>query len=289
MRRFYFISTEHLEKALWFRDEEDFVVGMNYVAITAFIHKNVVVYAFILMSNHVHFVLYGEYEDVQVFIKDFKCRYSKYYGGRYLVNNLLRRNDIDIQELPIDGDDVKKAIAYVLMNCVAANICIHPSQYPWCSGNVAFQAVKQEGKQLAMYSARKLRRVLHSGESDLPKQWIIGEQGFILPHNYVPANRLEQLFRTPQGMNYYLNSSSKAKKRFCLEDNLPAFTDQTILKALPDLLRSLFHKGSFTELNMEEQTECLRQIRYRFSADITQAARICGITYAEAGKLVDRV
>ena len=288
MKRFFLISTEHLENALWFRDEEDFIAGMNYVAIVAFAHKNVVVLAFILMSNHVHFVVYGELEDVKKFIRDFTARYSKYYGKRYGVKNFLRRNDIDIRELRIETDDVKKAVAYVLMNCVAANICSHPSQYPWCSGNVAFQVVKPVGTKLGDYSARKLRSILHSAESFLPKNWLISEQGYILPQNYIPAESLEKLFRTPHGMNYFFNSSSKAKKNLSPDDNLPAFTDQTICHALPELLRNLFRKRSFSELTPEEQTECLRQIRYRFSADITQAARTCGISYSEAAKLVDR-
>ena len=212
MKRFFLISTAHLEDALWFRDDEDFVAGMNYVAIVAFVHKNVAVYAFILMSNHVHFVVYGETEDVKEFIRDFKIRYSKYYGNRYGANNFLRRNDIDIREVAFETEDVKRAIAYVLMNCVAANICAHPSQYPWGSGNVAFQVGKSSGKSLGLYSARGLRRILHSAESSLPKNWLICEQGFILPQNYIPVMNLEKIFRTPQGMNYFFNNSSKAKK-----------------------------------------------------------------------------
>lgn len=289
MKTFFLISTAHLEDALWFRDDEDFIAGMNYVAIVAFVHKNVVVYAFILMSNHVHFVVYGELEDVKEFIRDYKIRYSKYYGNRYGTNNFLRRNDIDIREIAFETEDVKRAIAYVLMNCVAANICTHPSQYPWGSGNVAFQVGKSSGKPLGSYSARGLRRILHSAESSLPNNWIIGEHGFILPQNFIPVKNLENIFRTPQGMNYFFNNSSKAKKILSSEDNLPAFTDQTIFKALPELLRSLFQKSAFAELTRVEQTECLRQIRYRFSADITQAARVCGVSYAEAAKLFDQV
>ena len=238
MKRFYFISTDHLEQALWFRDDQDFVAGMNYVAIVAYTHKRVVVYAFILMSNHVHFVLYGEYKDVLAFITDFKIRYSRYYGVRYGVKNMFRRNGVDIQELSSDGDDPKRVIAYTLMNCVAANICTHPSQYPWCSGDVAFQVLKPEGKRIGDYSARALRRILHTGDTDLPENWIIGERGFILPQNYMPAKAIENIFKTPKTLNYFFNTSSKAKLRLSSDKNLPAFTDQTICKALPELLRS---------------------------------------------------
>ena len=59
MKEFYLVSTEHLEDGLWFLDESDFITGMNYVAIQAFL-SGVSVVVFILMSNHLHFLIYGE-------------------------------------------------------------------------------------------------------------------------------------------------------------------------------------------------------------------------------------
>ena len=66
MMTFYLITTDHLETRLWFRDEEDFKTGMNLVAVMTY-SVGVKVLAFILMSNHVHFVLEGEEENVTFF------------------------------------------------------------------------------------------------------------------------------------------------------------------------------------------------------------------------------
>ena len=55
-KAYWLVTTEHLKKGLWFRDDEDYRVGMNYVAIASFVY-GVMVLAFVLMSNHVHFVL----------------------------------------------------------------------------------------------------------------------------------------------------------------------------------------------------------------------------------------
>jgi len=52
---------------LWFRDDEDFRVAMNYVAIAAFL-SGILVLSFILMSNHVHFVVSGNREKVLLFM-----------------------------------------------------------------------------------------------------------------------------------------------------------------------------------------------------------------------------
>ena len=31
----------------------------------------------------------------------------------------------------------------------------------------------------------------------------------------------------------------------------------------------------------------MRQIRFRFSADVNQIARVCGVSYADAAKIMD--
>ena len=207
---------------------------MNYVAIQAASSPEVMVLAFILMSNHVHFVLIGTEKDVRAFVDHFKQRYSAYYRHKY-----------------------------------GANICSFSNNYPWGTGNLFFNPTKKTGIPLGSMSARERERILHSTVKHIPNHWIVGDEGFILPQNYVDVKMVERIYDTPKRMNYFLNTSSKARKRYekC-DKNLPAFKDQTILAALPDLCRSLFQKENFAQLSAEEQTEFLRQIRFRFSADI---------------------
>lgn len=74
---FYLVTTDHLETTIWFKDDEDYKMGMNLVAILcAVLHVDILV--FILMSNHVHFALSCSYEKAQLFINEFKRRYSIY-------------------------------------------------------------------------------------------------------------------------------------------------------------------------------------------------------------------
>lgn len=289
MKRIYLLSTEHLESGLWFRDEEDFKVAMNYIAILAAQRPEVKVLAFILMSNHVHFVLKGAHSAVVEFINEFKRRYSIYYNYKYGIVEFLRRNDVDVKMIPYDNEGVERAIAYVHMNCVAANICASPSQYPWGTGNVLFNTTELKGKRIGDMRMRAICRLLHTSIEELPANWILSTDGYILPQNYVDVSSVETLFRNPNRLNYFLNSSSKAKKRLAINENLPAFKDQSILSLLPDLCRSLFQKNTFTELSLDEQKELLKQIRFRFSADPNQIARVCGLQYSQAAKLIDSI
>lgn len=297
MKNYYLISTEHLEDALWFRDDEDFATGMNYVAMQAALMPEVIVLVFILMSNHVHFVLYSTREEVTAFVNGFKGRYSLYLNRRYGLKEFLRRNALDIKELPMEETEaLERAMAYVQMNCVAASICLNPGQYPWGTGSAFFQAASQPGKSgtggerlIGNLSGRKRIRLMHSEEAlKIPGDWQLSDQGFVLPECYVNVKHVEAVFRSPKRMQYFLNSSSKARKRLeAEEENLPAFRDQVILTALPDLLKSLFHKSAFGQLSYAEQAETLRQLRYRFSANVHQLARVCGLSYADAARLLD--
>ena len=290
MKTLFLLSTKHLEDCLWFREEDDFRVAMNYIAIEAARHPEVIVLAFILLSNHSHFVLWGRRQDVIDFVNDFKQRYAVYYRKKYGVIGLLRRNGLDVKEIPMDNEAPERAIAYVLVNSVAANICAFSNQYEWGTGNLCFNPERMKGVLLDSLSQRARERLLHSNADDIPGHWIVGENGYILPGNYVDIQSVEKLFRTVNRMNYFLNSSSKAKKRIeAAGDKLPAFRDQIILAALPDLYRTLFQKKSFDDLSSEEQTEFLRQVRFRFSADVKQLARVCGLTQAQVAELLDAV
>ena len=78
----YLVTTDHLCDKIWFRDEEDFRVAMNFVAVVA-ASSTALVLSFILMSNHVHFLLSGSEGEASAFIDKFKQLYGKYYRRKY--------------------------------------------------------------------------------------------------------------------------------------------------------------------------------------------------------------
>ena len=289
MRKYYLVTTEHLKEGLWFRDENDFRAGMNFVAIQAYQSK-VTVLAFILMSNHLHFVVQGRWADVKAFIDGIKSRYSKYLNHKYGTAEFLRRNKVTIEEVSTLNEGLEKAIAYTQMNSVAANICSHPSQYPWGTGPVFFNATKRPGKPLGSLSKRARIRLLHCCKADFPADWLVSEDGYILPESYVAVGFVERCYHRASRMNYFLVNSSKAKRKIQnADDHHPAFRDQVILAALPDLYRSLFGKQSFEELTLEEKTESLRQVQRRFCSNVHQIARVTGLTYEVAARMMDSV
>ena len=278
------VSSEHLEDALWFRDEEDFVAGMNYVAVLSVV-TGINILAFILMSNHVHFVLECSYEEAKLFFDRYKRLYGAYYHNKYGTIEPLRKNGADIQEVKLTPDSVERAIAYVLMNCVAANICASADGYPWSSASCYFNLNKPKGVFVGSLGTHRLRRIIRS-KTVLPANFILGDGGFILPDSYIRKEFVESLYRSPQRYVVFLNNSSKAKQH--LEKNAsPSFTDQIIATASKDLCRSLYRKTSIADLETSEQADLIKQIKRRFSADPSQLARVLEIPYSKVCQLLD--
>lgn len=281
----WLVTTDHLEDGLWFLEESDFKVGMNYVAAIAS-GSRATIPAFILMSNHVHFVIKGTEKDAEAFINEFKRRYSKYLMKRYGISKHLKNNGVDIKIIPYSDEAPERVVAYVHMNCVAANICSHPAQYPWGSGNCLFNPSAPRGRRFDSMSERECRRILHS-KAAIPGQWLLCDEGYILPQSYVDVKFSESIFRTPKRMDYFYRNSSKARLRINSDESIPSFKDQTVLNALPELCRALFHVMSFQELSDAKKTEILRQLRYRFSSNVHQLARITGLSYDQTAALLD--
>ncbi|MBQ1637299.1 MAG: hypothetical protein II048_04150 [Bacteroidales bacterium] len=282
---FQLITTDHLVDRLWFLDDEDYKAGMNGVAVTAY-RTETGILSFILMSNHVHFVICGTQEKAEFFIDEYKRHHSAYLQRRYGFKEYLRRNDVDYQQLEEENESLEKAVAYVQMNSVAANICLHPTGYPWGTGNAFFKTTAVVGRRIGSLSARSQIKILQS-KTHLPENYLVSN-GYVLPESFVQVPYVESIFRTPARFNYFLVNSSKAKRRLQSEDTgMPAFRDQSILAAIPDLCHSLFQKTKLEELNWYQQAEIAKQLRRRFSSEIHQLARVIGLPYPEIAKMLD--
>ena len=299
------VTTEHLEDRLLFRDAEDFRTGMNHVAVQ--VSKcQVRLLAFILMSNHLHFVMQCGEKRAAAFVNGFKQSFSRYLQNKYGSREHLRGNGVDIRVIPPEGEALERALAYVQMNCVAANICGSPWDYPWGTGSCFFRAahsglpdadLERDGSSvphsggvlLKAMSSRKKYRIFHS-KADLPGEWEVSDAGYIQPWSYVQRAQVENIFGSPRRMLFFMNNSSKARLRLETgEQCVPAFKDQVVAAAMEDLCRSLFRKKSVLDLGEEMLVELLRQLRYRFSANVNQLARVTGLTYERTAEFLDRV
>lgn len=120
-----------------FYDEADFVAGMNRIYVTVKGYR-VVILAFILMDTHVHFILYGEYDECNRFMHEYIRRTSWYISTRHKETKKLDKVPLSCQKVDTDAY-LKTVICYTIKNAPSGGIGFNAWNYPWGSGALYFQ------------------------------------------------------------------------------------------------------------------------------------------------------
>ena len=278
---YYFVSTDHFEDKDWFRDDEDFKTGMNHIAVVKTL-TDMNVLSFVLMSNHLHFILQANQEgEVKAFLDQYKQLYSTFIRHKYGLKEYLRRNHCDIRTLSLCDEKVERAIAYTVMNPVAARLCATPEGWRWGCGSCYFTYVYLSGRPLAELSGRQCRRILHSKKPMNPGM-ILSEDGLIWPQTYIDTSQVEQIFRSPARYQYFIHISRAAKNR-AEQVQTVFFRDQTVRRALPEIVEQRF---GTEKLDGTQLAELAIEMRRRFHSDAKQVARVLGMREEAAAALL---
>lgn len=272
--RYYHVYTKGLENGIIFRDRDDYIAGMNLIAIPHY-KTGVVILAFVLMSNHVHFVIYGRKSDVQHFISLYKSSISKYVMNRYGDYSLLRRVNTSCDEITTDDESIKRIIAYVLDNPVKAGVCCLASNYEWGSGSCYFTGSGNpfDGTPIDSIPTRIRRRILHS-KSLLPSSYILGPKGYIDPASYVDFKLVEKIYARPESFQYFLSSSSSSRQS---KKDMLMFSDGVLTAALDELLRNKYGMA-VSAMDDQMKRNLILDLRKHFNASAKQLSRVTGLS-----------
>ena len=270
--------TKGLEDRLIFRDKKDFITGMNLVAVVCF-SVDVRLLAFVLMSNHVHFVIKGSRKEVERFICLYKNLMSRYLKSRYGCEGFLRRVETSIDAVDCDGDGLKRLIAYVLNNPVKAGIKCVPQGYEWSSARCYFTSidVTLDTNTLGELGVVKVRKMFHS-KKKLPLQWRVCSSGYVLPESYVDADAVERCYGSCRSFEYFLSSSLAVRRGL---NEIVTFSDAVLKAAVAELLEKKYSVADVSELDDFLKAHLVRDLKSRFGASTQQLARVVGMTLRE--------
>ena len=274
-KRFYHVYTKGLEDDVIFRDRSDYVAGMNYVPIAIHISK-VAMLVFVLMSNHVHFVIYATHDEATKFIDTYKRLISRYVCNKYCVHGLMRSVKTSCSEVDMNPESLMKLISYVLNNPPKAGIDAHPQTYEWGSGCCYFSNfdVNLATKPLSDLSVRESCRVLKS-QVKLPGDMRLSPYGYISPFSYIKAGFVESLFRTPKSMQFYLSTSNRTESN---NEGPIVFSDTFVIQGLNELLNKKYESLKVNELTDELRKRVMFELKKRFNCPPKQLARVLGVS-----------
>jgi putative transposase len=191
---FYHVITRGNQKQKIFKDKEDFLkyleILSDYKKLYAYF-----LYAYILMSNHVHILIEIRKTPLSKILQGINQRYTAYFNRRYkTVGHLFQGR---YKAILCDRDEyLLSLIKYIHFNPVRAKIVKFPDEYPWSSHHSYIKKrEKTDGvdteQVLRMFSedktkARKLYRA-YMGDGIMVKkediystidQRILGNEGF---------------------------------------------------------------------------------------------------------------
>ena len=282
---FYHVSSQGLEKNDIFKTHQDFIQGVNDIAICV-LGFDVIILAFCLMSNHFHFVLYGTLEQCRMFAEAYKRMCA--IRMRNIAGDVKGLIAVEIQIDNLDSQEyLENAIAYVLRNPLAAGLLIMPFHYPWSSIQTYFRGdLKPVGKRLGDLSVRAKRHILHSRQN-VPDTYIVDEQGMISPSCFVDTSKVEEIFRHPARlmMGIARKVEMDVEVRLGLQNSI-GITDQELLTQMNELVKLEFGKNSFYGLSIEDRLKLCSLLKRNFGAGAKQIARVTRLSPEIVAKIV---
>ena len=269
-----------------FEDDNDFVAGMNRVFVVVKGYR-VIILAFSLMDTHLHFILYGEWEECNRFMHEYVRRTSSYISAVHGERHKMKNVPIHYQKIDTDRY-LKTAICYTIKNAPVAAIPYMGWDYPWSSGPLYFRKASlwsspawQDQTRIVPLDDRHIRqRELLRTRNRQKTVCMIGP--LVFPGEYVGYEVVEQLFKTCRSFNFFMCTSreSDVESQGGTISRL-SIPMQEMRQYKKELCKEMFGVESLRTLHTEDRLRLARALRTKYNSSVKQIARLCGLVYAE--------
>lgn len=274
---YFHVCTDGRALPWMFQDERDFIAGINRIAICHLMTALEVI-AFVLMDNHVHFVLYGTMPQCKTFINLYKRLTGKWIQTRYGISDYLRGLPTEI--LRIESEEaLLNTIAYLDRNPPMAGYRYMHSEYPWGSSKFVFRASSvmdssDSWKPASTYTRRALRSIVNS-KVTIPGDWMINDSGMIHPMSFLNIKKLESCYKTPVRYAYFLAKKIEGIVEQDLQHSQKLFIpDKELRPIVRKMTRELFGTDNITELDVKDRLLIAKRLRYNYASTVKQISRM---------------
>lgn len=175
---------------------------------------------------------------------------------------------------------MKKVIAYVLRNPMAAQANLTPWNYKWSSIGSYFSQTKEYAYGCIQASGMSVRqkRAFFGTRVALPDEYELSTDGMIYPQNYVEYEFVERLYRTPAEFIYHLSVNND--RILEMETGIlrhGRYNDQELYNSAMEICRKKFDKPGIDYLAIEEKLHLAEMLRKHYGAGTKQISRVTGI------------
>ncbi len=274
-----------------FASDEDFVAGTNRIFVLSQKYC-IVILAYVLMDTHVHFVLWGKFEECAGFVHEYIRLTSMYLSSHYDDRHKLSNLSPDYQVI---GEDryLKTVICYVIKNPPVGGIQFSAWDYPWSSGPLffrkkshwTFSGWESQLTDSSSLPPRQIRKILKTDKAPVRPFKLIGSMVF--PGEFVAVEIVERIFKTYKGYNYFMCISK--------ESDVESINGSISRLSIPiaelqqhktELCREKFGVETIRSLSTSQRLALARMLLSRYNSSPKQVVRSCGLIFSEVSSMI---
>lgn len=274
---FYHICTDGESVPWLFRDEQDFIAGVNRIGI-CYLSAGPAVMAYVLMDNHMHFVLYGNVLQCKHFINLYKNLTGRWIRSKYGIGDYLRLLPAEIIRIESE-ESLLNTLAYLDRNAVVAGYPFMINEYPWGSARYMFRDGQNlfevgEYRLISSFSCREQRQLFKSN-IHFPDSWRIDSNGMIDPTLFLDIAKFESYFKSPVRYSYYLSRKLEGVVNKQFESAQKVFLPDKEMRVIVSQIASRdYGTESVRELDVNARLSIARQLRHNYAATVKQISRM---------------
>lgn len=287
---FWHLYTSGHLSGIIFSNEDDFIFGMNLLALCADKYPLIKIYTFALMSNHLHIIFSGEKSESERMFELFRSRLRRYLTNK---KQSLDWNSFSASWVSIDDlQALRNEIVYTNRNGYLAHKSYLPHSYPWGSGFLYFNPICENllvGKILRDYSMDDRRRICHSKDISVSTRLIIKDKT-ILPSSFCYIKEGEALFRHPHHYFYLMTKNWEAYGQIAKRISDSVFlSDEEMYAAVCSICTSVYNVKSPTLLSATDKVEMARRMHSEYNASNKQIRRILKLELSQVETLFPKL
>lgn len=239
------------------------------------------------MDNHVHFILYGTYEDCMEFMRDYRALTEMWLAHHGDEGEAGKDWEYDAWRIA-NSESLIEKIVYVHRNPIAAKMNLIPSGYRWSSANLVFSdKTLQESLLIPMQSLSERKRLsMFYTRVDFPDDWTYLPGGMIWPGCYTDYRQMEKCFKSAWNYQYEMNKRVEEKVNTEMYSGSISLPDSDVLKIASNLSISMFGEQDIELLSIKQRIKLCLELKKDAGSNLGQFARILHLNYKELRNII---